>query len=124
MAKTLHLHIGHFKTGTTALQVFLARNPRLLARHGLEYAELFRHNAKHSGLAFAIYRSAGVTTLMHGYDSPDAPEERWRALFDAVRKSQRDGVIVSSEEFMRRGAIPLACEILPRRRSRPIYGCG
>lgn len=113
MAKTLHLHIGHFKTGTTALQIFLARNPRLLKRHDLEYAEPFRHNAKHSGLAFAIYRAAGVTTLMHGYDAPDSPEERWRALFEAVRASPRGGVIASSEEFMRLGGIPAACAMLP-----------
>ena len=114
MAKTLHLHIGHFKTGTTALQVFLARNPRLLERHDLEYAAPFIHNAKHSGLAFPIYHAAGVTTLMHGYKANDTPEERWHALFDAVRKSQRSGVIVSSEEFMRLGGIPAACDKLPR----------
>ena len=114
MAKTLHLHIGHFKTGTTALQVFLARNPKLLARHGLEYADAFRHHAKHSGLAFPIYRAAGVTRLMHGYDAPDTPEDRWTTMFDAVRASRRDAVIVSSEEFMRLGGITAACEMLPR----------
>lgn len=114
MGRTLYLHIGHFKTGTTALQVFLARNPDFLARQRLDYAEPFRKNAKHSALAFAIYHAAGVETLMHGYADPAPPEELWELLFDYVRESPQPGVIVSSEEFMRLGGIEPAAAMLPR----------
>ena len=114
MGRTLYLHIGHFKTGTTALQVFLARNPDFLARHGLDYAEPFRKNAKHSALAFSIYHAAGVETLMHGYADPTPPEDLWALLFDYVRECPQPGVIVSSEEFMRLGGIEAALPRLPR----------
>ena len=36
--RDLILHIGHYKTGTTALQVFLHQNRALLALQGLHYA--------------------------------------------------------------------------------------
>lgn len=110
--KTLVVHIGHFKTGTTALQVFLSQNPRQLARRGLDYAGYRQAHAKHSDLAFCLFRAAGVDTLMHGYDCPDSPAAIWQGLFDHVRASRRQTVIVSSEEFMRLGAHPAAAGIL------------
>lgn len=112
MTKTLYLHIGHYKTGTTALQVFLARNPRFLARHGTEYCELHLHNAKHSHLAFALLREAGAERLMHGYCDPTPPADLWADLMAHVRASPARKVIVSSEEFMRLGEFPAAADRL------------
>ncbi|THD76930.1 sulfotransferase family protein [Thalassobius vesicularis] len=112
MRKTLFLHIGHFKTGTTALQVFLSNNTRFLAKHDIAYAQTQLHLAKHSALAFCLYRAAGVSTLMHGYKRPETPQELWGALFDEVRKSRQSRIIVSSEELMRLGAHPQAANIL------------
>ena len=107
--KTLKIHIGHFKTGTTALQVFCSRHPDMLAAQGIEYPTTLRHhNAKHSAFAFALYRAAGVETLMHGYADPIAPEDMWRELFDHVRASKHPVTLISSEEFMRVGAHPEA----------------
>ena len=60
MPKTLFLHIGHYKTGTTALQIFLERNAKLLAASGFEYPNFWTHNSKHSAFAFSILRAAGV----------------------------------------------------------------
>jgi len=114
MRKTLFFHIGHFKTGTTALQLFLASNPEFLTRNGLEYALAFRKHAKHSALAYAIYRAAGVQTLMHGYDDPTPPEDLWPLLFDYVRACEEPKVVISSEEFMRLGAFAEARAMLPR----------
>jgi hypothetical protein len=112
MKKTLYLHIGHFKTGTTALQIFLYRNPQFLAEHGIEYAPMPLHNAKHSALAFSIYQQIGIEKLMHGYASTVPAEEIWEEFFEKVRASDHPTVIASSEEFMRVGEFPEAAEIL------------
>jgi hypothetical protein len=112
MRKTLYLHIGHFKTGTTALQVFMKSNPRFLAKNDIAYAEARRNLSKHSALAFSLYRAAGVKDLMHGYNNPLPPEQMWQDLFDEVRKSPQSRFVVSSEEFMRLGNFPKAAALL------------
>ena len=112
MTKTLYLHIGHFKTGTTALQALLSNNPEFLANHDLAYGAQRRHLGKHSIYAFALYKAAGVTRLMHGYDNPVAPETLWQELFAETRTSPSGWMIVSSEEFARLGNVPEAAERL------------
>lgn len=119
MTKKLCIHIGHYKTGTTALQVFLARNPGFLARHDIEYSSLFLHHAKHSCLAFSLCREAGVSKLMHGYKDPTPALDLWDQLFAHVAASPQGTVVVSSEELIRIGEFPAACaqlqEIAARR---------
>lgn len=122
MAKTLYLHVGHFKTGTTALQVFFARNSSLFASLGIDYATTNLHNAKQSAYAFVLLQAVGVKTLMHGFTSPLTPEEMWEGLFDYVRASKSPSVLVSSEEFMRLGAFPEAAARL--RSIVDTYGAG
>lgn len=113
MQKTLYIHIGHYKTGTTALQVFCSRHQAMLAeKHGLDYPSVRIHNAKHSGYAFALYKAAGVETLMHGFADPTPPEPVWAELFDHVRASPHPKTIISSEELMRVGQFPKAAERL------------
>lgn len=109
----LILHIGHFKTGTTALQVFLSRNRDVLAHQGLVYCDLLARNGKHSALAYAILRDAGVRTLLHGFDHPDDAPTLWAGVFSAAR-ALPDGqaLLVSSEEFMRIGGFPAAIKRL------------
>lgn len=108
MAARLILHIGHYKTGTTALQVFCSRNDTRLKAVGVEYPERYRHHAKHSALAFALLRAAGARTLMHGYADPTPPEALSATLLDHVRKSPAKAVLISSEEFMRLAVFPAA----------------
>lgn len=111
MNKTLVLHIGHYKTGTTALQVFCDRNDRALARMGLAYARTRRHFSKHSAFAYTLLKAAGARTLLHGFASPQKPRTLWAPLLAEVRASDIP-VLVSSEEFMRFGAWPAAAERL------------
>lgn len=115
-APELILHIGHYKTGTTALQVFCERNRALLAAQGLHYAAAPVKFAKHSALAFSLLREAGVEALMHDFANPDSAETLWQRLFDAVRALPAgQSMLVSSEEFIRFGAHPGAAAALAAR---------
>ncbi|MBU2963472.1 sulfotransferase family protein [Citreicella sp. C3M06] len=113
MAKTLILHIGHYKTGTTALQVFFSQSGRFLRNKGVDYPDLWMHNAKHSAFAFSILKAAEVTgPLMFDYTDETSPRQMWGMLLDHVRRSPQDRVLISSEELMRLGQFPKAVEIL------------
>lgn len=112
MRKTLFIHIGHYKTGTTALQGFLGQNRKFLERNKLNYAPTRIHLSKHSCFAFSLYRAVGVKSLMHGYNKPDTPETVWAELFDHVRRCSQRQVIISSEELMRLGTYPRASALL------------
>ena len=80
MNKKLYIHIGHYKTGTTALQILLDYNEAHLVAHGFEYSPRVRHHSKHSQLAFAVFQEAGITSLMHGYDDPATSTALWSAI--------------------------------------------
>lgn len=111
--RNLTIHIGHYKTGTTALQVFLARNRDLLMRQGLVYAAAPLDNAKHSALALGVLRDAGVTTQLYGFKHPDTAKSLWAQLFASVRALPDDQtMLISSEEFIRFGAHPGAVDLL------------
>lgn len=112
MAKTLIIHIGHYKTGTTALQIFFTKHPRFLANAGIEYPDSWRHDAKHSDFAFSILRAAGVEKIMHGYAKPILPRDMWYQLYQRIEQSPHETVLISSEELIRMGQYPAATEIL------------
>jgi hypothetical protein len=112
MTRTLILHIGHYKTGTTAVQIFCDRNAAALARRGVTWAAAGRHLSKHSDFAFALLRAGGATTLMHGYRRPDPPQAVWAPLLAEVRAAPTPAVLISSEEFMRLALFPGAVAAL------------
>lgn len=112
MNKELIIHIGHFKTGTTALQVFMEENLAFLEANGVDYAPVWRTYAKHSDYAFSIMRAAGVRKLLHGYAKPITPRTMWKQLYDHVMESRFATTLVSSEEIIRIGQFPEAVEIL------------
>lgn len=104
--KTLYIHIGHYKTGTTALQVFLAKNTDLLRASDLSYVDANRIHQKHSDLAFSVLHSFGLKYLMHGYDNSTPYETMWKNVFEEVSSSKYSRHIVSSEELIRLGEFP------------------
>lgn len=112
MKKTLLLHIGHYKTGTTALQVFFSQAGRFLGRNGIEYPKLWAHNAKHSDFAFAILRAAGVEAYMYDYRDPTPPSVMWAQLYEHAMANPLPTTLISSEEFMRMGQFERSAEIL------------
>lgn len=112
MSKTLIIHIGHYKTGTTALQIFFNKHTRFLANAGIEYPDVWMHHAKHSAFAFSILRAAGVGKIMYDYADPTPPATMWGHLYERIEQSPHETVLISSEEFMRMGQFPAATEIL------------
>ena len=115
MIKELIIHIGHFKTGTTALQVFLEENLAFFEAHGVDYAPIWRTYAKHSDYAFSVLRAAGVRKLLHGYAKPITPRAMWQQLYDHVMASRFGTTLISSEEIIRIGQFPAAVDILRDR---------
>lgn len=95
MNKTLFLHIGLQKTGTTSIQTFLTRNQSLLAEHGFVYPDpakvrigLDGHNHGHLALCLTGYwRDPGYQL---------SREEAWGELRDLYCES--DGHLLVSTE--------------------------
>jgi hypothetical protein len=112
MTKTLVIHIGHYKTGTTALQVFCANNAAALARRGLAYPRTGLYHAKHSVFAFSLLKAAGAKTLLYGFANPRTPEDLWSDLLAEVRTSPASATLISSEEFMRLACFPAGIDRL------------
>lgn len=113
--KTLFIHIGHYKTGTTALQQMMWTNRHALEAAGVDYAPQLVNRNKHSAFAFSILKEANVRSLMHGYDRSESAAELWSGLFKYVESSSASSVLISSEEFARIGGYPAACQALSAR---------
>jgi hypothetical protein len=114
MPRRLVLHIGYYKTGTTALQDQLFQLRPVLARHGVLYPEEgrpLRRNPSHSGLSFQELQRAGShlpfwytnSTEFADFESGNVLPAR-EAIEAEVTTSPADTVIISSEEFIRFGS--------------------
>lgn len=88
------LHIGVYKTGTTAVQSFLSRNRAVLAERGVLYPESFTKFDAHHPLPWAL----GV-----GHQAKDLsvrPDEVVGAILQEADSAGADTIILSSEEFI------------------------
>src|SRR5918994_5603742 len=111
MPRRLILHIGYYKTGSTALQDQLSHLRPALERHGVLYPQAgrpVRANPSHSGLSFQeLHRAGSHLPFWYSTSSEFADYERGKALpaRDAmvaeIAASSADTILVSSEEFIR-----------------------
>lgn len=100
--KELVLHLGMPKTGSSALQVFLARNHAALLARGVDYLRIGEFPLGVSGRISAGNGAFLARTLLPA-DSPariSEPERHRGEFSEAVEKSPADIGIVSSELFI------------------------
>jgi hypothetical protein len=89
------------KTGSTALQVFFARNHAALLARGVDYARIGEFAAGESGgISSGNGAHLARCLLPPGNDAFIAdPEPHFAALFDAIENSQAATGLISSELF-------------------------
>lgn len=103
--KRLYVHIGRAKTGTSAIQAFLAMNAGALAVNGVKYAKTGSYHNTHHPLAWSLHKAAarsggGYWKRASKYAHLEmAPGEYWSALRNEIKTSAYDTFVVSSEEF-------------------------
>ncbi|QXD16148.1 hypothetical protein GQ464_004135 [Rhodocaloribacter litoris] len=89
--KTVYLHIGTHKTGTTSLQHFFWRAAGTLARQGVLYPRTGRSARSlwsHHELSWSFHRRQAAP-----------PERLWKALQEEIEASPADRILLSSEHF-------------------------
>ena len=118
--KSLKLHIGFAKTGSTSIQGFLRENADALAAEGIYYPNLFdEHSGQTSIIGYiASQHDLKFSKFVRGrfdlYTEEDA--ERFRAEFERVFAERITG---SSAD-----TIVLSCELLAREfRHEEHFGC-
>ena len=100
-AKEVIFHVGLPKTGTSALQVFLAKNAPALKKKSIDYLELSdiglgKRGQISSGNGAHLARSLYAPGHPMSIGDPDKQRQQF---FDALKRSDCDRAIVSSELF-------------------------
>jgi hypothetical protein len=96
MKKTVYLHVGTFKTGTSSIQSFLVSNAGTLEQHGyfVPRGQLIGHHELPLSLIkdFSNFRAAWP-----GFQGDS--RQNWENILEQINKSPCDKVIISSENF-------------------------
>lgn len=99
--KTLYLHVGMPKTGTTALQSFCANNGSWLEKNGLVYpvmAYYFRHCSQNRNAHFLLVKDrAKLARHEIKRYTPKLRESMFNEIFSSFGKT--DKVLISDEAF-------------------------
>lgn len=109
----LTLHIGHYKTGSTAVQEHFSRNRAAYRKQGLLYpktGKVIRARRCHSGLAFQELHAAGrrvakwysATKEFNEFAAAKRKPLR-EAMLTEIAAKDTDHVFISTEEFIRFG---------------------
>lgn len=102
--KALYIHIGHYKTGTSALQLYCSTHIGELARGGCLYPSSGRPGARthHADLSLPLAIRHGFTPP-HWYSTPADPDRTFAAFRAEVQAADVPRVLISSEEFAQLG---------------------
>jgi len=95
MKPKLYLHIGRPKTGSTALQSFLHRNRRTLARQGLCYPETGRYQHASHKLSLVYLPKLPDSEAVEGIPA----SELYTDLASEILNSGLGNAVISSEHF-------------------------
>ena len=100
--KTIFLHIGYEKTGTTSIQAYLHNHGSALEQMGVLYPESGRHNIAHFGLVDSLLWETKQKHLEFIPESDHYDMSVWTQLKEEIDKFSGDKVIISSEHFSSR----------------------
>lgn len=99
--KTLYLHIGHYKTGSSAIQKYCSDHADMLIAHGYCYPASRRgggEGSNHAALSLTL-------AARHGFNPPPwyggcrDIDLVYRDILDEVRQVPQQNIVISSEEF-------------------------
>ena len=104
--KKLFIHIGRAKTGSSALQRFLATNKESLSLYGFKYADTGFFYDTHHPLSWALHKKVylrgdgkyWLRASKYAVQEKE-PKEYWKVLRNEIEKSTYNSFIISSEEF-------------------------
>ena len=93
-SKTVFIHIGFMKTGTSAIQSFLNSNEKLLKKHGFYYPEVNKKAMNYLG--FSLLDE--VPPKIHN-KLPESRQDLYEKLKKEIDKTKLDKIILSTEAF-------------------------
>lgn len=100
--KRLFIHAGMPKCGTSALQVFLAKNPDLLTANGIDYPRLSDLSKAESG-EITSGNAGPLARSMYPAKHPGRigdKDKLFEDLLAAIKDSRCENILISSELFM------------------------
>ena len=101
--KTIYLHVGNFKTGTSAIQKYCSDNRKELLRLGYDYIDSARPRGNltnHGKLPISLIMQY-ERNQPRWYDDKDSFQQVSKAVIEEIEKSRVNNIIISSEEFYR-----------------------
>ncbi|MGO9376544.1 MAG: hypothetical protein ACLQBD_31235 [Syntrophobacteraceae bacterium] len=107
MKKTLYIHLGPPKTGTSAIQRFLSSNDELLSEKGFHYIRACRwDDGGHHPLVWILhYKYSKVyLNILYSIDYVAQQDKLLRDLANEIDSIKEESIILSSE------GIPLMCD--------------
>jgi hypothetical protein len=106
--KTVYLHVGNFKTGTSAIQKYCSDHRGELLAAGVDYLQSARSSAdrtSHAGLPLSLYRRYDAF-VPDWYDDEESYDEVAAGVASEIEASDAPAVLISSEEFYRLASCP------------------
>lgn len=103
MSKNIHIHIGNFKTGTSAIQEYCSNIANKLLVKGLLYPDGNRpsnNNTNHGRLALSLFEKHGGSPPRWYQDKADFNTEV-KAVKKEINDAKATDILISSEEFWR-----------------------
>jgi hypothetical protein len=107
MGKTVYLHIGYSKTGTTAIQRFLFESRNWLkSNHRILYPQSVfnqNHSFNHQNLSHSILKGTkkDFPQYIKPQNYPNDPDLFWNKLINEIEDCNCTRIIISSEAFIR-----------------------